>query len=114
MLASMAAPLLSPDTVPALEATITDALQVRDHRGRQPHVAEEPGDRRAAPALRAPRLVRWALKTLQALFGDRLPAVGWICSRVVERNISASFVDRRENRCLLHFNLYPDHMTINQ
>src|SRR5262249_27803336 len=82
VLASTAAPLLRPDTVSALEAITTDALQARDTAA----ATRQSLSNLATAVLRQhftqPRLVRWALETLRAMFGDRVPALGRLDTRL--------------------------------
>jgi hypothetical protein len=110
MLASMAPPLLSPDTVPALESIATNALQARDTAA----ATRQSLSNLATAVLRQhfarPRLVRWALNTLQALFGDRVPALGRLDTRLrrgQETEVYAAVrqwlragIDRREYEAL--------------
>jgi hypothetical protein len=78
VLASMAAPLLRPDAVPALEAVTTDALQARDTAAAARQSLSNLATAVLGQHFAQPRLVGWALNTLQALFGDRFPrSVGW-------------------------------------
>jgi hypothetical protein len=82
VLASMAAPLLGPDTVPALQAITTDALQARDTAAATRQSLSDLATAVLRQHFAQPRLVRWALETLRALFGDRVPTLGRLDTRL--------------------------------
>jgi hypothetical protein len=110
VLASMAPEMLRPDTVPALESIATDALQARDTAAATRQTLGNLATAVLRQHFAQPRLIRWALNTLQALFGDRVPALGRLDARLrrgQEAEVFAAVrqwlragIDRREYEAL--------------